>query len=192
MKEYISKSIQTKTKILQDEKFLSKIEKAVEIIVSALNSDKKLLFAGNGGSASDCNHLSTELVSKFYKERKAYAAISLASNNSTITAIANDYGFEKVFSRQIEALGEKGDVFWAFSTSGNSKNIIEALNTATSLGLVKIGFTGKNRCETDELCDVIFKVPSKDTPIIQESHIMLGHLICKLVEERMFSSTVQL
>lgn len=187
MKEYISKSIQAKKDILEDKVFLSNIEKAVDVIVSALKAGNKLLFIGNGGSASDCNHLATELVSKFYKERKALNAISLTSNNATITAIANDYGYEKVFSRQIEAIGKKGDVLLAFSTSGNSSNIIEGLHKAKDLGLIKIGFTGKNACKMDKFCDVydiLLKVPSDNTPIIQESHIMLGHLICKMVEEK--------
>lgn len=184
MKNYISKSIKTKEHILQNEKFLSNIEKAVEIITYALNSGNKILFAGNGGSASDCNHLATELVSKFYKNRKALAAISLASNNSTITAIANDYGFEKVFSRQIEALGTKNDVLIALSTSGNSKNIIEALKFAKESGLITMGLTGQKTSAMDVFCDVLLKIPSDDTPIIQESHIMLGHLICKMVEEK--------
>ena len=185
MKEYISKSIQAKTKILNDDVFLKDIEKIVEIIITALKSDKKILFVGNGGSASDCNHLSTELVSKFYKKRKAINAISLASNNSTITAIGNDYGYENIFSRQVEALGEKADVLIAISTSGNSKNIVEALKTSTKIGLVKIGLTGQKPCKMDDFCDIILKVPSDDTPIIQESQIMLGHLICKMVEEKM-------
>lgn len=183
MKKYILKSIQAKEKILQDEKFLSEIEKAVKTIVKQLKSGKKLLFAGNGGSASDCNHLATEFVAKFYKERKALSAISLVINTSILTAVSNDSGFEYVFSRQIEALGEKGDVLIAFSTSGNSENIIEALKIASEMKLLKIGFTGKNPCKMDGLCDILFKVPSDDTPIIQEAHMMLGHLVCKMVEE---------
>lgn len=184
MKEYISKSIQAKAEILQNQAFLNDIEKAVEIIFAAFKSGKKVLLIGNGGSASDCNHLATEFISKFYKERKALNAISLVANNSTITAIANDYGYEKVFSRQLEAVAEKGDVLLAFSASGNSANIIEALKSAKNIGLMNIGFTGKNKCKMDELCDILLKVPSDDTPIIQESHIMLGHLICKMVEEK--------
>lgn len=184
MKEYIQKSINTKMVILEDESFMVNVQKIVDVITSALNSGNKILFAGNGGSASDCNHLVTELVSKFYNDRRALAAISLCANNSTITAIANDYGFEKVFSRQIEALGQKGDVLVAISTSGNSKNIIEALKKAKELGIIVIGLSGQNPCQMDNLCDFILKVPSLDTPIIQESHIMLGHLICRLVEEK--------
>lgn len=184
MKEYISESIQAKKDILKDENLLKEIEKVVLVVFDALQGGKKLLFVGNGGSASDCNHLSTEFVSRFCKERHALRAVSLTANNSLLTAIANDYGFEKVFSRQIESLGEQGDILLAFSTSGNSENIIQALKTADEKGLIKIGFSGSNLSEMDSLCDIILKVPSSKTPIIQESHIMLGHLICKMVEDR--------
>lgn len=183
MKEYISQSIQAKTDILKDEIFLKDIESAVKIITKALKSDKKVMFAGNGGSACDCNHLATEFISKFYKERKALNAVSLCSNNAVITALSNDYGYGKVFSRQVEAHGQKGDVLMAFSTSGDSENIIEALNYAKKIGITGIGFTGEPPCKMDCICDILFKVPSDQTPIIQESHIMLGHLICKMVEE---------
>lgn len=183
MKKYILKSIKTKETILKDEAFLSSIEKVVEIFIKALSSGKKILFAGNGGSASDCNHLSTELVSKFYKERKGLCSISLAANNSSITAIGNDYGYDRVFARQVEALGEEGDVLVGISTSGNSKSIVEALKEAKKNGITTIGFTGMNSCVMDTYCNIVLKVPSDDTPIIQESHIMIGHLICKLVEE---------
>jgi len=186
MKEYISQSIETKKLILNDENFLNDIKKISDTIVSALQSDRKILFVGNGGSASDCEHLATEFVSKFYKERRAFNAISLASNNSLITALSNDFGYEKVFSRQIEAIGKKGDVLFAFSTSGMSKNILEALDTAKKMGLVKVGFTGNKPCEMDNKCDILIKIPSGETSIIQESHMMLGHLICKLVEEKLF------
>jgi len=186
MKEYISQSIETKKLILNDESFLADIKKISDTIVTALQSDRKILFVGNGGSASDCEHLATEFVSKFYKERRAFNAISLASNNSLITALANDFGYEKVFSRQIEAIGKKGDVLFAFSTSGMSKNILEALDTANNMGLIKIGFTGNKPCDMDNKCDILIKIPSCETSIIQESHMMLGHLICKLVEEKLF------
>lgn len=182
MKEYITQSIETKKAILNDDKFLDDIKKISEIVLHALKSDRKILFVGNGGSASDCDHLATEFVSKFYKERKAFNAVSLAANNALITALANDFGYEKVFSRQIEAIGKKGDVLFAFSTSGMSKNVIDALDTATKMGLIKIGFTGISKCHMDGLCDILVKVPAKETSIIQESHMMLGHLICKMVE----------
>lgn len=186
MKDYITQSIETKQKILEDKKLLENIQKISDSIVSALKSDRKLLFVGNGGSASDCDHLATEFVSKFYKERRAFNAISLASNISLITALSNDFGYEKVFSRQIEAAGKKGDILMAFSTSGMSKNILEALETADKMGLFKIGFTGMKPCDMDNLCDILIKIPAFETSIIQESHMMLGHLICKMVEERLF------
>jgi len=186
MKNYIIQSIEAKQLILKDEKLLKNIEKLSEMTVEALNSGRKLLFVGNGGSASDCDHLATEFVSKFYKERRAFNAVSLAANNALITALANDFGYEKVFSRQIEAIGKKGDILFAFSTSGNSQNVVEALETADKMGLIKFGFTGKNPCDIDNLCDILIKIPAKETSIIQESHMMLGHLICKIVEEKLF------
>lgn len=184
MKNYITQSIEVKKSILGDEELLNNIKKIVERLTLAFSEGNKVLFAGNGGSASDCNHLVTELVSKFYKERKALDAMSLSSNNALITALANDFGYEKIFTRQIEAAGKKGDVLFAISTSGMSKNIIEALKTADKMGLYKIGITGNQKCDMDNLCDILIKIPSKDTPIIQESYMMLGHLICKLVEEQ--------
>lgn len=187
MKDYIIQSIETKQAILDDDKFLENIKLIGDTVVKALKSDRKILFIGNGGSASDCDHLATEFVSKFYKERRAFNAVSLASNNALITALSNDFGYEKVFSRQIEAIGKKGDVVFAFSTSGMSKNVIEALNTATKMGLVNIGFTGNTPCDMDNLCDILVKIPAHETSIIQESHMMLGHLICKLVEDDLFN-----
>jgi len=186
MKEYISQSIETKQAILNDEKMLFDINLISDTIVKSLQCERKILFVGNGGSASDCDHLATEFVSKFYKERRAFNAISLASNNALITALSNDFGYDKVFSRQIEAIGKKGDVLFAFSTSGMSKNIIEALDTADKMGLKKIGFTGNTPCDMDNRCDILIKIPAKETSIIQESHMMLGHLICKIVEEKLF------
>lgn len=185
MKEYIQKSIAAKQTILEDEKMLQAIDSVCKIVEKAIREGKKVLLAGNGGSASDCNHLSTEFVSKFRIERNPHNSVSLTANNSLITAIANDYSFDNIFSRQVEALGEKGDVFFAFSTSGESKNIVKALDTAKTCGLVSVGFTGQKHCTMDGLCDVILKVPSDETSIIQESHIMLGHLICKIVEENL-------
>lgn len=186
MKEYILQSIEAKQSILNDEAFLAEVKKLSDMTVEALKNGRKLLFVGNGGSASDCDHLATEFVSKFYKERRAFNAVSLTANNALITALSNDFGYEKVFSRQIEAIGKKGDVLFAFSTSGNSKNIVEALDTADKMGLVKFGFTGIKPCDMDNLCDILIKIPAEETSIIQESHMMLGHLICKIVEEKLF------
>ncbi len=183
IKEYIKKSSDTKIKIYEDKNILEQIGKACENIIHALKSGNKILLAGNGGSASDSNHIAGEFVSGLYKARKALNALSLTSNNSIITAISNDYGYDKVFSRQIEAIGNKGDVLIALTTSGNSKNIVEALKTAQNLSVLTICMTGINNCEADKYANILIKVPSDDTPIIQESQITIGHLICKIIEE---------
>ena len=143
---------------------------------------RKVLIAGNGGSAADAQHIACELVSKFYFERQALDAVALTTNSSILTANSNDFDFEQVFSRQIQASGSKGDIFIAISTSGNSKNIIKAVDTARKSGLKVVGFTGALPGAIDEFCDYILKVPSDETPIIQESHIMLAHILCAIIE----------
>lgn len=186
IKEYIQDSIDTKQMILRDEKMLENIENATKIIIEAYRRGNKILLAGNGGSAADAQHIATELVSKFYFDRPCLSAIALTVDTSVLTAISNDYGYEKVFTRQIEANGRPGDIFIGISTSGNSKNVVEAIKTAKAHGLMTIGLVGKRECEMDYLCDLIVKVPSEDTPKIQESHIMLGHIICAMVEKNLF------
>jgi D-sedoheptulose 7-phosphate isomerase len=190
IKKYIQDSIDTKTQIVNSEEILDTITKVAEEIVNGYNNGKKVLTAGNGGSAGDAQHIAGELVSKFFFDRPALSAFSLATDTSILTAIGNDYGYEKSFSRQIQANGCKGDIFIGISTSGNSKNIIEALIEAKNKGLITVGFVGSNPCQMDALCDYIIKVPSKSTPTIQESHIMIGHIICALVEESIFSKEV--
>ena len=185
IKEYINSSLETKQKILNDNEILQKVEKISKLIVNALQNDNKILFVGNGGSASDCDHLATEFVSKFYKDRHAFNAISLTSNNALITALSNDFGYDNAFSRQIEAIGKKGDVLIALSTSGNSKNIIQSINVANEMGLTTIGLTGQKECQMDNLCNILVKIPSQETPIIQECQMTLGHLICKIVEDEL-------
>ena len=187
IKSYIQDSINTKTKILGNNSLLSVIKSTAEQIAIAYKNGNKVLTAGNGGSAADAQHIAGELVSKFFVDRPALSALSLATNSSIMTAISNDYGYEHVFARQIQANGIKGDVFIAFSTSGNSKNIVLALEEARQNNLITVGLTGEKTCEMDKLCDYIIKVPSNSTPIIQESHIMIGHLICAMVEENIFS-----
>lgn len=182
---YIQNSINTKEKLLKDENILQIIEQISNEITNALKNGNKILFVGNGGSASDCDHLATEFVSKFYKDRHAFNAISLTSNNAIITALSNDFSYDKAFSRQIEAIGKKGDILFALSTSGNSKNIIEAINIANEMGLLTIGFTGETTSNMDNICSIIIKIPSKETPNIQEAQMTLGHLICFLVEEEL-------
>lgn len=185
IKTYIENSIEIRKNILADEKMMEQIKEISKTIISALKNENKILFVGNGGSASDCDHLATEFVSKFYKDRHAFNAISLTSNNALITALSNDFSYEKAFSRQIEAIGKKGDILIALSTSGNSKNAINAINIANEMGLVTIGLTGLQKCDMDGICSTLIKIPSEETPNIQEATMMLGHLICKIVEDEL-------
>ena len=187
IKSYLENSILTQTKMLEDDNLLSKIEEITRVVSDTLKNGNKLLFIGNGGSASDCNHLATEFVSRFLKERHAFNAISLSANNSVITALSNDYGYDKVFSRQIEAIGKKGDIVFALSTSGNSKNIIEALKISREMGLVTIGLTKFSPSDMDSLCNILIKIPSDEVPIVQEAQMLLGHLICKVVEDSIYT-----
>ena len=186
IENYINDTLETQKKILQDESIINKIQDIAETIIVALKNGKKILFVGNGGSASDCDHLATEFVSKFYKDRHAFNAISLTSNNSLITALSNDFGYDKAFSRQIEAIGQDGDVLFALSTSGNSKNIIESINIANEMNLTTIGLVGSKKSNMDDICSILIKIPSAETPNIQEAQMVIGHLICKLVEDKLF------
>ena len=160
-------------------------ENAAEILISAFKTGNKVLFCGNGGSASDSNHIACEFVSKFLKNRKALPAISLTSNNSIITAIGNDFSFENVFERQVEALGDENDVLFCFSTSGKSKNVLKAIEKAKEKGLKVIFLTGKNEFKNNSV-DCLIKAPSGDTAEIQEMHTALYHIICEKVEEELF------
>ena len=170
------------------EEILNTVENISKTIISAYDKGGKVFIAGNGGSAADAQHIAAELVSRFYKERKALAAEGLTVNTSNLTAIANDYDFSVVFSRQLEANARKGDVFWGISTSGNSKNILTAINTAKNIGMEIIGFTGGNGGKMTEpgMCGHLIKIPSNDTPRIQENHILIAHIICELVENSLF------
>ncbi|MDO8525337.1 MAG: D-sedoheptulose 7-phosphate isomerase [Candidatus Omnitrophota bacterium] len=158
------------------------IEKAARLIISAIRTGGKVLLFGNGGSAADSQHIAAELVGRFKKERRPFAAIALTANTSILTAIANDYGYNVTFSRQIEALGKEGDAAIGLSTSGNSKNVIEALEKARLQGMRTIGMTGAAGGSMKDICDALITVGSKNTPRIQESHIMIGHILCELVE----------
>lgn len=185
IKTYITNSIEIRKQILADKVVFDKIKEISNKIIFALKNENKILFVGNGGSASDCDHLATEFVSKFFKERHAFSAISLTSNNALITALSNDFGYDKAFSRQIEAIGKNGDVLIALSTSGNSKNIVDAIKVANEMGLTTVGLTGQNTCDMDNICNILVKIPSIETPAIQEAQVMLGHLICKIVEDEL-------
>lgn len=186
IKKQIADSISTKEKILNSPAIIEQIEKAAALIIRAYKSGKKTLLAGNGGSAADAQHLAGELVNKFYFDRPALSSFSLSTDTSVMTAVSNDYAFDKVFARQVEANGNSGDVFIGLSTSGNSKNIIEALNVCKEKGLVSICLVGEKPSKMDELCELCIKVPSLETPRIQEAHILIGHMICYLVEESIF------
>ena len=164
----------------------ARIVDAVTMCLDALRDGRKILFAGNGGSAADAQHWAGELVSRFYYDRPGLPAIALTTDTSILTAIGNDYGYDYTFARQIEALGQAGDVFVAISTSGNSPNIIRAVDAAKARGVKVIGFTGQGGSKLASLADLYFQVPSNETPRIQEGHEFIGHLLCGLIEQEMF------
>lgn len=169
-----------------DSALRKQIGDAVDLCVSALQSGRKILFAGNGGSAADAQHWAGELVSRFYYDRPGLPAIALTTDTSILTAIGNDYGYDYTFARQIEALGQEGDVFIAISTSGRSKNIMCAIEASDARGIHVIGFTGNAGGDMLERCRICFRIPSDETPRIQEGHEFVGHLLCALIESQMF------
>ncbi|MEI9810770.1 MAG: D-sedoheptulose 7-phosphate isomerase [Bacteroidota bacterium] len=171
---------------MKDEELLGTIEKVVDAIVTAFKNGNRVYFCGNGGSAADAQHLAAEFSGRFYKNRKALPAEALHCNTSYLTAVANDYSFDVIYSRMIEGIGEKGDVLVGLSTSGNSANIVKAFEVAKEKGIVTIGFTGLTGGVMKGISDHLINIPSADTPRIQESHIMAGHIICQLVEEKYF------
>lgn len=182
----INDTAQLLEKMERDIELCEAVSEAVNISVLALKSGKKILFCGNGGSAADAQHWAGELVSRFYYDRPGLSAIALTTDTSILTAIGNDYGYDSVFSRQIEALGQDGDVVFAISTSGNSGNIVKALETAKKQNLKTIGFTGQNKGKMVEYCDICIHIPSTSTPRIQEGHEVIGHTICALIEAEIF------
>lgn len=188
IKAIIQASIDTKQLVLQDEALLKTIGLVSEVLVNAFQQNKKVYFCGNGGSAADAQHLAAELSGRFYTNRKALPAEALHCNTSYITAVANDYSFDVVYSRLIEGIGHEADVLVGISTSGNSANIIKALEAAKSKKLTTVGFTGKTGGRMKEHCDYLINIPSTDTPRIQECHILAGHIICQMVEEKYFAT----
>lgn len=172
--------------ILSDQKLLGTINDIVDACVKALRNGNKIMFAGNGGSAADAQHLAAEIVGKLNIQRPPLAAIALTTDTSAITAIGNDYGFEHVFSRQIQGIGKSGDILIAISTSGNSQNILNAIATAKSAQIKVFGMTGEGGKAMEANCDLLLKIPSTDTQRIQESHILIGHTICGMIEQRLF------
>lgn len=186
IKTTIRESIAVKQTILTDEVFLQKIEQAAQAFITAFRADGKALFCGNGGSAADAQHLAAELSGRFYTDRPPLYAEALHVNSSFVTAVANDYGYDAVFARMVEAAGRPGDVLVALSTSGNSPNILKAIEKGKELGMNIVGFTGASGGKMAGLCNVLLNVPSTDTPRIQEAHILIGHIICEIVEKEMF------
>lgn len=186
IKEIITRSIEVKQQIAEDEHLILQIQVAVEVITAAFKNDNKVLFCGNGGSAADAQHLAAEFSGRFYKDRKALPAEALHCNTSYLTAVANDYSYDVIFARLVEGTGSAGDVLIGLSTSGNSANIVKAFEAARNKKMVTIGFTGATGGTMKVWSDVLLNVPSTDTPRIQESHILIGHIICQLVEETIF------
>jgi len=185
LKETINENVKLKLKLIN---FKSKIDKCINLIYKSLKNKGKIIICGNGGSAADAQHLVAELLIRLKptKKRKSLPAISLALDTSTLTACANDYNFEQIFSRPLESLGNKKDVLIAISTSGNSKNIINALKVAKKNGIKSIGFFGKSGGKSKKFCDISLLVPSEETARIQECHIFLGHYILEMVENKIF------
>tara|TARA_B100001250_G_C19672558_1_gene732147 strand:- start:141 stop:722 length:582 start_codon:yes stop_codon:yes gene_type:complete len=186
IRKCILSSVDNYTRVLNDENIQETLLKIVELSVKAFKDDKKILFCGNGGSASDAQHIAAELSGRFYANRPPLYAEALHVNSSYITAVANDFGYDETYSRILEACGRQGDVLFGISTSGNSPNVIKALKKANEIGLKTIGFTGIKGGDMNSICDIIIKVPSDDIPRIQEAHILFGHIICQLIEEEMF------
>ena len=184
--EYIQESINVKLSVLENKDFLDTLEGLADRVSKVLLSSGKVMTAGNGGSAADSQHFAGALMCKLYKTRSPLPVLALTTDSSVITAISNDISYKYCFSRQIEALGNKGDVFIGISTSGDSENIVEALKTAKENGLVTAGLTGGKAGLMDEYCDYLIKIPSCDVPHIQESHIMVVHILAMLIEERVF------
>jgi D-sedoheptulose 7-phosphate isomerase len=169
-----------------DKELIGRVGVIAEVCVSSLRSGGKLLLAGNGGSAADAQHIAGELVSRFAYDRPGLAAVALTTDTSILTAIGNDYGYDRLFARQIQALGRKGDVFVGYSTSGKSPNILHAFRQARDEGLICVGLTGNRGGPMRELCEHLLEVPSADTPKIQEGHLILGHILCGLIEKAIF------
>lgn len=188
IKDIIIASVSVKNQILNNDTFLSNIQKAANAISSAFQNGHRLYLCGNGGSAADAQHLAAEFTGRFYSDREPLPAEALHVNTSFLTAVANDYSYDEIYERAIKAHGRAGDVLIGISTSGNSKNVLLAQKEAQRRNMLVFSLTGADGGKMKECCDVLFNVPSTDTPRIQESHILIGHIICQLVEEQLFSS----
>jgi D-sedoheptulose 7-phosphate isomerase len=186
VQDIIKDSIQVKSKMLYDNELMMNIQLAAISCIKSFKQGGKVLLCGNGGSAADAQHIAAELSGRFYYDRQPLYAEALHVNSSYLTAVANDYGFDRVYSRMIRAIGRKNDVLIALSTSGNSQNVINAINNARKLGMITVGLSGEDGGKMNEACEILIKVPSKDTARIQEAHILIGHIICELIETELF------
>ena len=184
--EHIQRNVATQTQILRDEKLLKILVEIGNKAVLAYKNGHKILIAGNGGSAADAQHFAAELVARFQINRAGLSALALSTDTSILTAIGNDFGFDEIFARQIEAHAERGDLFFAISTSGNSRNLVKALPVARERGCICVGLTGSKECQMDSLCDYLLKIPAEITATIQEAHIMLEHILCGIIEQELF------
>jgi D-sedoheptulose 7-phosphate isomerase len=180
---HLKQSLAALDRATQDAALLATARKIAEIIIAALRAGNKLLIIGNGGSAADAQHIAAEIVGRYKQDRPAYAAVALTTDTSALTAIANDYGFEQVFARQVEGLGQRGDVLLALSTSGRSPNILAALRVARDSGLVTVGFTGSKGASLGALCDHLLVAPSDNTPVVQQIYLAVAHGICDEIEQ---------
>jgi len=186
IQDIVQASVATKQKLLADEQLMNTIAEVTALMVKAFQNGNKVLFCGNGGSAADAQHLAAEFSGRFYFDRNPLPSEALHCNTSYMTAVANDYGYELVYSRMVKGMGRPGDVLVGLSTSGNSVNIIKAMEVAKEIGMINVVFTGEGGGKLKDVCDYLINVPSNDTPRIQESHIMVGHIICELVESELF------
>lgn len=189
IKNLIQDSIQTKEKLLENDSIIKNIELVTNKVAESFTNNGQVLFCGNGGSAADAQHLAAEFSGRFYFDRAPLNAEALHVNTSYLTAVGNDYSFDDIYSRIIKAKGKEGDILFGISTSGNSKNIINALIQAKKQGLFTIGLSGETGGKMKEHCDILINIPSTDTPRIQECHILVGHIICQLVEEQLFKKS---
>jgi D-sedoheptulose 7-phosphate isomerase len=186
---HLKQSLAALERAMQDAALLATARAIAAVVIAALRSGNKLLIIGNGGSAADAQHIAAEIVGRYKQDRPAWAAIALTTDTSALTAIANDYGFEQVFARQVEGLGRRGDVLLALSTSGRSPNILAALRAARERGLVTSGFTGNKGEALGALCDHMLVSPSDDTPVVQQIHLAVAHGICDEIEQTMMRET---
>lgn len=184
----IEESIATKQRVLEDKQLLSRIEEVSQLIIHRIKEGSSVYFCGNGGSAADAQHLAAELSGRFYFDRQPLSADALHCNTSFLTAVANDYSYDEIYARLITGIGRKGDVLVGLSTSGNSRNIIKAFEKAKEMGIRTIGLTGSKGGEMKKIADFCLCIPSDDTPRIQESHIMVGHIICEIIESTLFEN----